>query len=88
MTEERSTIFVIDDDPSARKGLMRLVSAAGLNVETFGSARAELRIDFDLCNSFIREVHDFFDRLFESADLQPNPEPTRLKRIESTEDNK
>jgi len=39
MTEERSTIFVIDDDPSARKGLMRLVSAAGLNVEAFGSAR-------------------------------------------------
>jgi two-component system response regulator FixJ len=39
MTKERSTIFVIDDDPSARKGLMRLVSAAGLNVEAFSSAR-------------------------------------------------
>ena len=34
-----SAVFIIDDDPSARKGLMRLVIAAGLNAETFGSAQ-------------------------------------------------
>ena len=32
------TVFIIDDDPSARKGLGRLVSAAGLNVMAFASA--------------------------------------------------
>jgi FixJ family two-component response regulator len=33
-----STVFIIDDDPSARKGLTRLVSVAGMNVESFASA--------------------------------------------------
>lgn len=33
------TIFIIDDDPSARRGLTRLVRAASLNAESFGSAR-------------------------------------------------
>ncbi len=32
------TIFIIDDDPSARRGLTRLVRAAGMNVEPFASA--------------------------------------------------
>ncbi len=32
------TVFIIDDDPSARRGLMRLVRAAGMNVESFASA--------------------------------------------------
>ena len=31
------TIFIIDDDPSARRGLTRLVRAAGLNAESFAS---------------------------------------------------
>jgi len=38
MTEERTTIFIIDDDPSARRGLSRLVRAAGMSVESYGSA--------------------------------------------------
>ncbi len=33
------TIFIIDDDPSVCKGISRLVSTAGFNVETFTSAR-------------------------------------------------
>jgi len=33
-----ATVFIIDDDPSARRGLTRLVSAAGMNVESFASA--------------------------------------------------
>ena len=32
------TVHIIDDDPSARKGLTRLVRAASLNVESFASA--------------------------------------------------
>jgi FixJ family two-component response regulator len=31
------TVFVVDDDPSARRGLTRLVRAAGLNAESFSS---------------------------------------------------
>ena len=32
------TVFIIDDDPSARSGLTRLVQAAGLPVKAFASA--------------------------------------------------
>ena len=32
-----ATVFIIDDDPSARRGLTRLVRAAGLNAESFAS---------------------------------------------------
>ena len=32
------TVFIIDDDPSARRGLTRLVRAAGMNVESLSSA--------------------------------------------------
>ncbi len=31
------TVFIIDDDPSARRGLTRLVRTAGLNTESFSS---------------------------------------------------
>lgn len=39
MTEEKSTVFVVDDDPSVRGGLGRLFKTVGLAVETFASAR-------------------------------------------------
>ena len=32
------TVFIVDDDTSARRGLTRLVRAAGLNTESFASA--------------------------------------------------
>ena len=32
------TVFIIDDDPSARRGLTRLVKAAGMDVESYASA--------------------------------------------------
>ena len=32
------TVFIVDDDPSARRGLTRLVRAAGLTTESFASA--------------------------------------------------
>ena len=32
------TVFIIDDDSSARRGLTRLVRAAGMNAESFASA--------------------------------------------------
>jgi FixJ family two-component response regulator len=42
MTEETPTVFIIDDDPSARKGLSRVVRAAGISVEAYSSAQAFL----------------------------------------------
>lgn len=48
MTSERPTVFIIDDDPSARRGMSRLIQAAGMSVEAYGSA-----IDF-----LKREHHD------------------------------
>jgi len=32
------TVFIVDDDPSARRGLTRLVRAAGINAQSFASA--------------------------------------------------
>lgn len=39
------TVFIIDDDPSARQGLTRLVRAAGINAESFASAKEFLDSD-------------------------------------------
>ena len=33
------TVFIIDDDPSVRRGLTRLIQAAGMDTETYSSAR-------------------------------------------------
>lgn len=38
MTAFKSTVFVIDDDPSVRKSLSRLLRSTGHTVETFSSA--------------------------------------------------
>lgn len=39
MTPAAPVVFVVDDDPSVRKSLSRLVASAGYRVETFASAR-------------------------------------------------
>ena len=38
MTEENPTVYVVDDDPSVRKALERLLRSAGYYAETFASA--------------------------------------------------
>ena len=38
MTEPGSIVFVVDDDPSVRRAIKRLVESVGLHVELFGSA--------------------------------------------------
>ncbi len=46
------TVFIIDDDPSARRGVTRLVRAAGLNADSYPSAEEFLssgRIDEPGC---------------------------------------
>ena len=39
MTEQTPTVFIIDDDPSARKGLSRLIRVAGFKVQAFAAAQ-------------------------------------------------
>jgi FixJ family two-component response regulator len=38
----RGTVFLVDDDPSVRKALQRLIRAAGYDVETFADAAGYL----------------------------------------------
>jgi FixJ family two-component response regulator len=38
MTDQASMVFVVDDDPSVRRAIKRLVESVGLQVELFGSA--------------------------------------------------
>jgi two-component system response regulator FixJ len=38
------TVFVVDDDPSVRRSLRRLVESAGFRVETFAGAREFLAV--------------------------------------------
>jgi FixJ family two-component response regulator len=42
MPETDATVFIIDDDPSARRGFTRLIRAAGMRAESFASAKAFL----------------------------------------------
>lgn len=39
MTVAHRLVFIVDDDPSVRRGLRRLLSAAGYRVSTFASGR-------------------------------------------------
>jgi RNA polymerase sigma factor (sigma-70 family) len=39
MSEPESVVFVVDDDPSVRSAIKRLIGSMGLQVELFGSAQ-------------------------------------------------
>ncbi len=57
MTDEKTTVFIIDDDPSARRGLSRLVRVAGMNVETYASAQEFIeRPHYDGCGCILLDV--------------------------------
>jgi len=45
MSEPDATVFIIDDDPSVRKGIARLLKSEGYAVRGFPSARAFLEAD-------------------------------------------
>ena len=44
MNKPNPTVFIVDDDPSVRKGLGRLLRSTGYDVETFGSAQEFLEM--------------------------------------------
>jgi len=43
MTEAAPIVFVVDDDPSIRRAIKRLIGSVGLQVELFGSAQEFLQ---------------------------------------------
>jgi FixJ family two-component response regulator len=43
MTEAPPIVYVVDDDPSVRRAIKRLIGSAGLQVELFGSAQEFLQ---------------------------------------------
>ena len=43
MTEPTPIVFVVDDDPSVRRAIKRLIGSVGLQVELFGSAQEFLQ---------------------------------------------
>ena len=45
MNAGQPVIFIVDDDPSIRNSLQRLLTVAGFQVKTFGSAREYLQAD-------------------------------------------
>ena len=47
MNNPNPTVFIVDDDPSVRKGLGRLLRASGYVIETFGSAQEFLQSTAD-----------------------------------------
>lgn len=53
MPQDHPSIYVVDDDPSIRKALKRLLGAAGYRVSVFDSAEAVLdlfpRVEADCC---------------------------------------
>jgi FixJ family two-component response regulator len=46
MRSTSATVFLVDDDPSVRRALTRLIRSAGYQVEPFGSAREFLDSDW------------------------------------------
>jgi FixJ family two-component response regulator len=58
MTEVEPTVFVVDDDPSVRRSMERLVRSMGFNVHTFATAKEfteRARVESPSC--LVLDVH-------------------------------
>jgi FixJ family two-component response regulator len=77
MTEPADIVFVVDDDPSVRRAIKRLVESVGLHVELFGSASEFMSSDHpDVASCLVLDIRlpgtsglDFQRRLAD-ADVQ------------------
>ena len=57
-TEAKATVIVIEDDPSVRRSLRRLIITAGFNVQTFDRPSAFLESDSPISNvCYVIDVH-------------------------------
>jgi len=58
VADERTTVFIIDDDSLVRRGLSRQLRAVGMNVEAYGSAKEFLdRKYYDGCGCILLDVN-------------------------------
>ncbi|MDM0029637.1 response regulator transcription factor [Variovorax saccharolyticus] len=58
MTSDRTTVFVVDDHPSVRTSMERLIRSVGWKVETFASTEAFLkRLPLDGTCCLLLDVH-------------------------------
>jgi FixJ family two-component response regulator len=58
MTEAEPTVFVVDDDPSVRRSMERLVRSMGFNVQTFATAKEfteRVRVESPSC--LVLDIH-------------------------------
>jgi FixJ family two-component response regulator len=51
-----STVFVVDDDPSVRRALQRLIRSAGMTVQTFASAEEFLAARLPPPNCLVLDI--------------------------------
>lgn len=55
--QKTNLVFLVDDDPSARKGLARLLRTAGHDVRDFASANEFLdAINFEVCGCLVLDL--------------------------------
>jgi len=58
MTDSEAVVFVVDDDPSVRRSLRRLIRAAGFAVDSFASAQEFLeRPRPDIPGCLVLDIH-------------------------------
>ena len=58
MTDSAAIVFVVDDDPSVRRSLKRLIKSAGFTVESFASAQEFLeRPRPDIPGCLVLDIH-------------------------------
>jgi RNA polymerase sigma factor (sigma-70 family) len=58
MTDPEAIVFVVDDDPSVRRSLKRLIRSAGFTVESFASAQGFLgRPRPDIPGCLVLDIH-------------------------------
>jgi len=58
MTDSEAIVFVVDDDPSVRRSLARLIRSAGFTVESFASAQEFLeRPRPDIPGCLVLDIH-------------------------------
>jgi FixJ family two-component response regulator len=57
MTEPSAIVFVVDDDPSIRRAIKRLVESIGLRVELFGSATEFMNSSYpDVASCLVTDI--------------------------------
>ncbi len=86
MSNVAPVVFVVDDDPSVRRAIQRLVESVGLQVELFGSAQEFLRSERPDAKAGAVE---FLTKPFRDQDLldaiQIALERDRTRRVQETE---